>query len=90
MFASDNICTKQLSKIRCSSTANSSHIGVKEKAVVSFPFPYNYGTVIVQEVQQAVHVTKGSKEKVNQWTFLNVSSYIFRKSHMTEQKHIGE
>lgn len=53
MFASDNICTKQFSKIPCSSTANSSHIGVK-KAVVSFPFPYNYGTVIVQEVQQAV------------------------------------
>ena len=59
MFASHNICTKQFSKkIPCSSTANSSHIGVK-KAVVSFPFPYNYGTVIVQEVQQAVHVTTG-------------------------------
>lgn len=62
------IFTKQLSEIPCSSTANSSHIGVrgkkktKKKAVVSFLFPYNYGTVIVQVVQQAVQCDEGTED----------------------------
>lgn len=34
-------------------------MGVKE-AVVSSLFPYNYGTVMVREVQQAAHVTEGT------------------------------
>lgn len=94
------IYTKHFSMIPCSSTANSSHIGVggkknKTKAVVSFPFPYNYGTVIVHEVQQAVRLTKEltrvkkTKEQVNQWKCLNISSFILRGEKSEKERTRG-
>lgn len=66
MFASHNIYTQKFSKkslVLLQQTVATLGEKKKKKAVVSFPFPYNYGTVIVQ---QAVHVTKGTDPRPNE------------------------
>lgn len=96
MFASDNMyknsfSKKKKKKIPCSSTANSSHIGVKkQKSSSFFPVPlllwYSNSTA-------GSTCDKGdwSKSK-NQWKCLNISSFIFwrakRKKKARERQHV--
>lgn len=61
----------------------------KKIAVVSFPFPYNYGTVIVHEVQQAVHVTKGGPIQLESVEMSQHQQFRLA-GKTTGEKHAGE